>query len=79
MKKYPIRFVNLTLALGLGALSLSAQPSAGQVQGCFGLPGHAALQSAITTATAAEASGCSVAAIPCCAITGERVAQVSPE
>jgi uncharacterized protein GlcG (DUF336 family) len=57
MKKYPTRFVNLALALAFGALSLAAQPSAGQVQGCFGLPGHAALQSAITQATAAETSG----------------------
>jgi hypothetical protein len=27
----------------------------------------------------AEAIGCSVAAIPCCAMTGERVAQGAPE
>lgn len=57
MKNYPTRFVNLALALGLGALSLAAQPSAGQVQGCFNLPGYAALQGAIAQATAAETSG----------------------
>ena len=57
MKKYPTLFVNLTLALSLSALTLAAQSSAGQVQGCFGLPGYAALQSAIAQATAAETSG----------------------
>jgi hypothetical protein len=47
MKNYPNRFLNLALAFGLGAFSLAAQPSAGLVQGCFKLPGYAALQSAI--------------------------------
>jgi uncharacterized protein GlcG (DUF336 family) len=53
--KYATRFVNLALAIGLGALSLAAQPYGGQ--GCSNLPGYAALQSAIEKATAAETSG----------------------
>jgi uncharacterized protein GlcG (DUF336 family) len=57
MKKYPNRFACLALTIGLCALSLSAQSSIGQGQGCSNLPGHAALQSAIATATASETSG----------------------
>ena len=52
MKKYPTRLLVLALAVGLGALSLAAQG-----QECFKLPGFAALQSALASATAAEISG----------------------
>ena len=52
MKKYPTRLLVLTLSLALGALSLAAQS-----QDCFKLPGFAALQSALVSATAAETSG----------------------
>src|SRR3984885_3174755 len=57
MKQYPTQLTSLATALVLSALSLAAQPSAGQVQGCFNLPGYGALQSAIAQATAAETSG----------------------
>src|SRR5258708_11309116 len=49
------RLVSLALALGPCAFSLAAQNSG--AQGCFNLPGHQALQTAIAMATAAETSG----------------------
>jgi uncharacterized protein GlcG (DUF336 family) len=52
MKKYPTRLLVLALAVALGALNLAAQG-----QECFKLPGFAALQSALASATAAETSG----------------------
>ena len=52
MKKYPTRLLVLALSVGLGALNLAAQGHE-----CFKLPGFAALQSALASATAAETSG----------------------
>jgi uncharacterized protein GlcG (DUF336 family) len=57
MKKYFNRFSYVALAIGLGALNLSAQAFGVQGQDCSRLPGYAALQSAIALATAAETSG----------------------
>ncbi len=57
MKKYQTRFLHLALASGLFALVLPAQSLVGQGQGCSNLPGHAALQNAISMATATEGSG----------------------
>jgi len=57
MKKHPTRFVYMALATGLTALSLPGQSSVGQGSNCSKLPGYAALQSAISAATAAETSG----------------------
>lgn len=58
MQKHSTTFVQAVLALSAGTLCLSAQSiGGGQLQGCSSLPGHAALQSAITQATAAETSG----------------------
>ncbi len=57
MKEYMTRYVYLALAVWLCALHLSAQGFGGMSQGCSNLPGHSALQNAITAATAAETSG----------------------
>jgi uncharacterized protein GlcG (DUF336 family) len=56
MKNCTTRLVSLALALGPCAFSLAAQNSSVS-QGCSNLPGHQALQYAISTATAAETSG----------------------
>jgi uncharacterized protein GlcG (DUF336 family) len=55
VKNYMTRFAPLALALGLCAFRLAAQNNGGQ--GCFNLPSHQALQTAISAATAAETSG----------------------
>jgi uncharacterized protein GlcG (DUF336 family) len=57
MRKYFNRFSYVALAIGLGSLNLAAQNFGVQGQECSKLPGYAALQNAITLATAAESSG----------------------
>ena len=55
--KYSTRVISLALALGLCAFTLAAENNNGQGHACSNLPNHAALQSAIATATASETSG----------------------